>query len=70
MNAIEFTSYIIDGTIKVPDLVNIDQKKEIKVIILYNDTTNNCSTDKIQNLIDNPIKMDVFDPLKREEIYG
>lgn len=67
MEAIEFKTKVKDGTIKIPQKYKQILKDTVKVIIL-------CDPKKpmkniINELWENPIEIDGFSPLSREEIY-
>jgi hypothetical protein len=69
MKAVEFNTSIVDGVIKLPEAVNIGAVKNVKVIILYDDSKIEESNDILQQLIDNPIKVDKIVKYSREELH-
>jgi len=67
MYAIEFESNIESGFIKIPTnhLVNLAGK--VKVIILAEKSKK--PTNYLDELLESPLKVENFTPLKRDEIY-
>jgi ureidoglycolate hydrolase len=70
MYALEFESIILNKTISLPiNTKNLDSKK-VKVILLFeNSEDSNSNENYIQNLMNHPINVKDFIPLKREDIY-
>lgn len=70
MNAIEFQANIKDGRIEIPDQFRqeFEQQKNVKVILIkqVEDTQ---SAIFLLNLLKNPICIEGFTPLTRDEIY-
>ena len=69
MFAVEFQANIQNGFIEIPEEYKhqFQQGKSIKVILLKDEKEPN--RDMIAHLLDNPIQVDEFTPLKRDEIY-
>ncbi len=70
MYALEFESIVLNKTISLPiNTKNLDSKK-VKVILLFeNSEDSNSNENYIQNLMNHPINVKDFIPLKREDIY-
>lgn len=68
MYAIEFKTKIKDGIIKIPKKYRRSLKENVKVIVLTEEKENQ-SYDIIKNMLDSPIKISDFKPMKRDEIY-
>lgn len=67
MYAIEFQTKIKNGIIQIP-LEYINKLREtVKVIILAEEK--GAKYDMIEKLLNSPLKVENFMPLKREEIY-
>ncbi|OKH32273.1 hypothetical protein NIES2119_26720 [[Phormidium ambiguum] IAM M-71] len=69
MFAIEFQANIQNGFIEIPEEYKqqFQQEKSIKVILLKDEQSPN--RDMIAHLLDNPIQVNEFIPIKRDEIY-
>lgn len=70
MNAIEFQASIKDGVIEIPDQYRqeFEQQKNVKVILIKQ-VENTQVTNFLLNLLKNPIFIEGFTPLTRDEIY-
>ena len=68
MEAIEFKAKVKNGKIEIPKKYQNKISDTVKVIIFHE------PVQKDRNLLDellrNPLKIDHFSPLTREEIYG
>ena len=70
MYAVEFQAKVIDGKIVVPDQYKNSINGKVKVILLSQEVLNKTHpTNLIENLLNNPIKLQNFAPLRRDEIY-
>lgn len=67
MYAIEFRTKIRNGTIEIPKKHRNKIKENVRVIIITEE--NNAEVDFIERLFNNPIKLEEFTPLSRDEIY-
>ncbi|MFN0084015.1 MAG: hypothetical protein ACKVX9_01375 [Blastocatellia bacterium] len=67
MYAVEFQTKIEDGYIEIPTEFKDRLAGCVRVIVLTEDQPGN--TDLLDQLLANPIKLDSFTPLTREEIY-
>lgn len=67
MEAIEFKAKIKNGMIHIPQKYCRKLGKSVKVIILGDSP--DIESDTVDELLNNPIKMDSFTPFTREEIY-
>ncbi len=68
MYAIEFRTKIRDGLIEIPLEYRKKLNDNVKVIVLAEKMAERDS-DIIEELLDSPLKIQGFTPLKREEIY-
>lgn len=70
MYAIEFQAKVIDGMIVVPDQYKNKINGKVKVILLSHERQNQAQPPNlIEELLNNPIKLQSFEPLRREEVY-
>jgi len=67
MEAIEFKAKIKDGIIRIPDKFKQKNGNTVKVIIISEKTPE--ESDMIDALLSNPLKLNDFSPLSRDEIY-
>ena len=67
MLAIEFQTRVEDGKIEVPEAYRDQVEGTVRVIILVEE--DQPSDDIIARLLSDPIQIDDFTPLTREEIY-
>jgi hypothetical protein len=67
MYAIEFQTKVKDGSIIIPEEYKDKFKGSVRVIILSEETAD--KFDMIEHLLANPVDVDGFTPLTREEIY-
>lgn len=67
MQAIEFQGTIQNGVIEIPKRYRHQLGKQVRVILLTQEAGS--QKDIIDHLLDNPIKVNDFKPLAREEIY-
>jgi hypothetical protein len=70
MNAVEFQTTIQDGIIEIPEQYRQDfeQQRNVKVILIKQVEDAGASNFLIQ-LLKNPIYIEKFEPLTRDEIY-
>ena len=70
MFAVEFQASIQNGFIEIPDEYKpqFAAQKSIKVILLKPEEQAPIQ-DMIEQLLQHPIKVDQFQPLKRDEVY-
>ena len=71
MEAIEFKTKIKNGTIQIPEKYQKQVGDTVKVIIISDKAQDNGNheSDMIDKLLTNPIELNNFAPLSREEIY-
>ena len=67
MEAIEFRARVKDGKIEIPRRFKNKIANNVKVIVFSESSQK--YRDIIDDLLNNPIKIDDFSPLTREEIY-
>ena len=67
MQAIEFRTKVKDGSIAIPEEYKDKLKGIVRVILLEEESTDNF--DMIEHLLANPLSIEGFKPLTREEIY-
>lgn len=67
MYAVEFQTKVENGHIEIPAEFREQVSGCVRVIVLGEDQRE--QTDMLAQLLANPIKLDQFTPLKREEIY-
>jgi hypothetical protein len=67
MTAVEFQTSIKDGTIEIPSEYRDQVKGTVRVIILS--TERSRQPNIIDRLLAEPLQVDHFRPLTREEIY-
>lgn len=67
MYAIEFQTKVKDGSIEIPEEYRDQLKGSVRVIVLVEENTANF--DMIEHLLANPLDVEGFKPLTREEIY-
>ena len=67
MDAIEFETKIENGHIEIPDEFKGQLAGNVHVIVWTE--TPSAQTDFLDYLLANPIKVDQFTPMTREEIY-
>ncbi|MBI5141686.1 MAG: hypothetical protein HZA20_05770 [Nitrospirae bacterium] len=75
MYAVEFKAKIKDGMIQIPGRYRDAVTDTVKVIILKDDAAarkpeSRPVSDCIERLLNNPVKIKGFRPLKRDEIYA
>lgn len=68
MDAIEFITTIKDGKIEIPTRYQKQGKERVRVILFFEQEKKIAST-FIDDLLDKPIKVKGFHPLKRDDIY-
>ncbi len=68
MYAVEFRTIIKDGIIEIPEKYRKRLKYSVKVILLAEETEH-ATSDMIESLLESPVKIPDFRPLKREQIY-
>ncbi len=70
MYAVEFQAKVIDGKIVVPEQYKNSINGKVKVILLSQEILSQAQpVNLIEKLLSNPIKLQSFEPLLREEIY-
>jgi hypothetical protein len=67
MEAIEFKTKIKNGTIQIPKKYKQKIGNTVKVIIMTEQQER--QADIIDKLLTNPVKLEKFSPLLREEVY-
>ena len=67
MQAIEFQTQVKNGSIEVPEELKDKLIGPVRVIVLTEDAVRKPSA--IEELLANPIKVENFKPLTRDEIY-
>ena len=67
MYAIEFQTNIKDGSIEIPEQYKGQFKGSVRVIVLAQPEQQ--TSNLIDQLLENPIRLDNFQPLTRQEIY-
>jgi hypothetical protein len=67
MHAIEFQTKVKDGSITIPEQYRNKIKGYVRVILLTEEDSG--KNDMIEHLLANPLNIEGFNPLKREEIY-
>lgn len=67
MYAIEFQTKVKDGSIAIPEEYRDQLKGSVRVILLTEESTE--KFDMIGHLLANPLNVEGFKPLTREEIY-
>ena len=67
MRAIEFQTKVKDGNITIPRQYRNKIKGNVRVILLSEESAE--KFDMIEHLLANPLNVEGFEPLKREEIY-
>ncbi|MBR8828545.1 MAG: hypothetical protein DSM107014_11715 [Gomphosphaeria aponina SAG 52.96 = DSM 107014] len=69
MFAVEFKANIKNGFIEIPDAYKqeFEHKKNVQVILLKEEKVT--AEDLLEQLLSDPIEVENFSPLKREEIY-
>ena len=67
MYAIEFNTKVKDGSITIPEEYKDKVQGNVRVILLTEQSTE--ESDLIEQLLTNPLNIEGFKPLRREEIY-
>jgi hypothetical protein len=69
MNTIEFQANVKEGIIEIPEphKSEFTFQENVRVIVIKQAQTQ--ETNFLRYLLDHPLKIDSFAPLKREEIY-
>jgi len=67
MYAIEFQTRVKDGSIAIPEPYRNQIKGNVRVILLTEENAE--KFDMIEHLLANPLNIEGFKPLTREEIY-
>ena len=67
MYAIEFQTKVKDGSITIPEQYRNKINGNVRVILLAEGREENF--DMIEHLLTNPLRIEGFKPLTREEIY-
>jgi len=68
MYAVEFRTKVRDGIIRIPEKYKKKIKYNVKVILLAEDAADTGS-DIIEELLESPLKLLDFRPLRREAVY-
>lgn len=68
MFAIEFHSFIKNGSIEIPEEHKNKIKGSVRVILLAEEKTS--EADFVESLLANPVKLPGFVPFTREEAHG
>ena len=68
MFAIEFQTHIKNGIIEIPEEYQNQMGEEVRVIVFVDEKVTP-SKDKVNQLLESPLKVKDFKPLKRDEIY-
>ena len=67
MEAIEFKTKIKNGIIRIPDKFKQKNGNTVKVILISEKSPE--QSNLIDDLLSNPVKINDFSPLSRDEIY-
>lgn len=67
MRAIEFQTKVKNGSISIPERYRNRIKGNVRVILLTDEDSENF--DMVEYLLANPLDIEGFKPLTREEIY-
>jgi len=67
MEAFEFKATVKNGTIQIPQKITKQIGNTVKVIVMADHRPE--QTDMIADLLENPLQIDNFVPLKRKDIY-
>lgn len=67
MKAIEFETQVRNGRIELPEKFKDELTGSVRVILLIEEPSG--KPDALEELMANPIKVENFKPLTREEIY-
>ncbi|MBF0240198.1 MAG: hypothetical protein HQM12_21045 [SAR324 cluster bacterium] len=68
MHAVEFKARIRNGLIEIPDQYRNELKETVKVIVLSEEIEEDF--DMIEALLKNPVILEEFEPLTREDIHA
>ena len=72
MNAVEFQTIVENGSIEIPPELKGQILGPVRVIVLTEDKPRKAQgnfEDAISKLLANPIRLESFEPLTRDEIY-
>jgi len=71
MQAIEFESQLFQGAIPVPESLHLVDGRRVRVLLLLEEMEERTveSRDAIADLLDNPMMLDNFQPLTREQAH-
>lgn len=72
MNAVEFHTVVENGSIEIPSELQGQILGPVRVIVLTEDKPKKIQQkdgDAIGRLLANPIRLEHFEPLRRDEIY-
>lgn len=69
MQAIEFQTTLQNGTIEIPEELREKISGQVRVIVLAEEETED-EQNYLDYLIENPIDIPGFKPMKRDEIYS
>lgn len=68
MIAVEFQAKIKNGIIEIPEIYRERFREQVRVILLAEEMP--AESDMIEHLLSNPLKIEGFKLLTREEIYA
>lgn len=71
MQAIEFETQLSHGAIPVPESLHLIDGRRVRVLLLLEEIEDRTveSHDAIADLLDNPMVLDDFQPLTREQVH-
>jgi hypothetical protein len=71
MQAIEFESQLSRGAIPVPESLHLIDGRRVRVLLLLEESEDRAVEfhDAIADLLDNPMVLDDFQPLTREQVH-
>lgn len=67
MSTIEFHAKVTNGSIDIPEQYRNKIKGDVHVILVEEGVAQ--GFDMIEHLLDNPLKVETFEPFTREELY-
>lgn len=67
MSTIEFHAKVTNGSIDIPEQYRNKVKGDVHVILVEEGVAQ--GFDMIEHLLDNPLKVEAFEPFTREELY-
>jgi ureidoglycolate hydrolase len=71
MSTIEFQADVKNGIIEIPELHKTEfmAQEHVRVIVIKQTQQQTKASNRLQYLLDHPLKIDSFTPLQRDEIY-